>query len=232
MENQKKFYSNRQKKPYFRLLAWIAGWSYWLICNIYFRFMPRTTINQGILNRIDAQPLKGIMVPWHCYVPYGWWMIRNRMGAIMISRSNFGMVAASITQRMGCIPVRGGTSSGSVEALAQMAGYVKKGYWAMIIGDGPRGPKHVCKNGPVLLAQLTGQPLIPVSFSAKRKWTLNSWDRMIIPKPFSPILWVYGDPFYVPRHLDRDGLETKRQELEKVLCENHQRAENYWKSNV
>lgn len=221
----------RQQRFYHRLMVWGVGWTYWLICQTYLRLMLRTTVGETYYRSIDAQPRKGIMVPWHCCIPYGWWMTRNRNGAIMISLSNFGAVAAAITKRLGCIPVRGGSRFGGKEALDKIVDYVKRGHWALIVADGPRGPAHVCKHGPILAAQRTGRPLIPVSFSARWKWRLNTWDRTMIPKPFSPLLWMYGEPFYVPKDLDQEGLEDKRQEFEKILMKNHEMAQDYWNTD-
>ena len=221
----------RQQKLYFRLMAWAVGWIYLLVCQLFFRLMPRTTINPMNFDRIQAQPLKGILVPWHCYIPYGWWMCWKRNGAIMVSKGNFGAVAAAITRRLGCIPVRGGSRFGGKEALAEIVDYVNKGHWGLIVADGPRGPAHVCKMGPILAAQQTGRPLIPVAFSAKRKWTLNTWDKTLIPKPFSPVLWVFGDPFYVAKDTSQEGLETRRQELERILREGYQTAQFYWNTD-
>ncbi len=218
----------RQQRLYFRLLAWLAGWTYLLFCHICFRFMPRRTINETIFESINEKPLKGIMVPWHCYVPYGWWMCYRRNGAIMVSRSNIGTVAAAITARLGCIPVRGGSRFGGQKALDRVVNLVRKGHWGVIVADGPRGPSQKCKMGPILAAQRSGRPLIPVAFSAKRKWTLNTWDRTIIPKPFSPLLWVFCEPFYVDKDLGPQGLEEKRIELERILHENYRRAQDYW----
>lgn len=224
-------YRWRQRKFYFRVMLWVVGWTYWLLCHIYFRLMPRTTINQCNLERIDAQPLKGIMVPWHCYVPYGWYMTWNRDGVIMVSRSNFGAVAAAVTSRLGCIPVRGGSRIGGQEALAQVVDHVKAGRWGLLVADGPRGPRFVCKIGPILAAQRTGRPLVPVAFSAKRQWTFKTWDRMLFPKPFTPVLWVFGDPFWVGPDLGPEALEARRRELEGILLELYRRAQAYWGRN-
>ena len=210
-------------------MAWTLGWVYWLLCHIFFRLMPRTTINSGTFERINSMPRKGILVPWHCYVPYGWWMTHNRNGAIMVSKSNFGTVAASITTRLGCIPVRGGSRFGGKEALTGIVDFVNIGHWGLIVADGPRGPAQVCKMGPILAAQQTGRPLLPVAFSAKWAWRLNTWDKTIIPKPFSPLLWVFCDPFYVPKDLDASGLEARRQELETILRDNYKKAQDYWR---
>ncbi len=229
MEKKQVFYSKRQKRLYFRIMLWLIGWIYWLIGHIYLRLLPCITINQAVFDNIDKQPLKGILVPWHSYIIYGMWMCRKRGGAIMVSQSNIGSVAAAIIARLGCVPVRGGSRFGGIAALIKIIEYVTKGRWSLIAADGPRGPLHACSMGPVVAAQRTGRPIIPVSFSAKRKWILNTWDKTVIPKPFSPIIWMYGDPFFVPLDIDRQGLRDKRLELENILKENHQKAQDYWK---
>ena len=87
---------------------------------------------------------------------------------------------------------------------------------------------YVCGMGPIIAAQRTGRPIIPVSFAAKRKWRLNTWDRTIIPKPFSRGVWMYGDPLFIPKDLDRNGRRAKRAELELILKENHRKVQNYF----
>jgi|YNPNPStandDraft_1061719.scaffolds.fasta_scaffold44675_2 lysophospholipid acyltransferase (LPLAT)-like uncharacterized protein len=221
-------YSKRQSRWYFRLMLWLVSWLYWLVSNTYFRTMRITVVGKDIFDRFNNQARKAITVPWHCYVPFGLWMARNLKVAIMASRSNFGSVAAAITARMGCIPVRGGSRKGGKEALEEIVRYAEEGHWTLIVGDAPRGPIFECKIGPILAAQRTGLPIIPISFGARWKWTLGTWDKSIIPKPFSRIVWVYGEPFYVPKDLDREGLEEKRRELERILRENHEKAQHFW----
>ncbi len=209
-------------------MLWITGWAYWLVSNIYFRLLPCTTINQEGFDNLDTQPLKGLLVPWHSYILYGMWMCRNRGGVIMVSQSNIGSVAAAIVARLGNLPIRGGSRSGGIAALIEIIDYVTTGRWGLIAADGPRGPFHACAMGPVVAAKRTGRPIIPISFAAKRKWTLGTWDKTVIPKPFSPVVWMYGDPFFVPPDIDRRGLREKRLELENILKENHQKLEAYW----
>ncbi len=221
-------FRKRQQKLYFRLLMWLIGWLYRLLSGPFFRMMPVTTINQDIFDRLNAQHRKGIAVPWHCSVLYGLWVTRKLGVAVMASRSNAGSVAAAIVRRLGGIPVRGGSRDGGTTALEQIVHHVNNGHWGLIVGDAPRGPIYVLKIGPILAAQRTGRPIIPVSFAARRKWVLKTWDRTILPKPFSRVVWIWGDPFYVPPDLDRDGLEAKRLELEAILRKNQERALHFW----
>ena len=221
-------YRKRQQRFYFCVLIRLAAWLYQLVGGLLFRLMPATIVNQGTFDRLSTQDRKGIAVPWHCCVPYGLWMTRNLGVAVMASRSNAGSLAAAIVRRLGGIPVRGGSRDGGAAALGEIVQLVNHGRWGLIVGDAPRGPAHVCKIGPILAAQRTGRPILPVAFAAKRHWTLNTWDRTIIPKPFSPVVWIWGDPFFVPSDLDREGLEERRQELEEVLKQGQDRALHFW----
>ena len=80
--------------------------------------------------------------------------------------------------------------------------------------DGPRGPARVAQPGAVWLAKATGNPVLPFHLEADRHWTMNSWDRTQIPKPFATVALVVGEPFDVPCDADdagdRDGAAAAR----------------------
>ena len=83
--------------------------------------------------------------------------------------------------------------------------------------DGPRGPARVAQPGAVWLAKATGNPVLPFHLEARRHWTLNSWDRTQIPKPFATVSIAIGEPFYVPRDADDEGIEAARRLLDERL---------------
>jgi hypothetical protein len=83
--------------------------------------------------------------------------------------------------------------------------------------DGPRGPARVAQAGAVWLASATGNPLLPFHLEASSHWSLRSWDRTQIPKPFSTVALVVGEPIEVPKEAPGDTLEQARQELERRL---------------
>jgi lysophospholipid acyltransferase (LPLAT)-like uncharacterized protein len=85
-----------------------------------------------------------------------------------------------------------------------------------ITPDGPRGPPWKFKPGAVLLAQLSGRPMIPLSYAASRAWKIK-WDRFVIPYPFSRIAIAVGEPVYVPKGLDAAGLESLQLDMERRL---------------
>jgi lysophospholipid acyltransferase (LPLAT)-like uncharacterized protein len=90
--------------------------------------------------------------------------------------------------------------------------------------DGPRGPAEQAQPGAVWLAKATGNPLLPFHVEAASSWTMKSWDRTQIPKPFTTNAMAIGEPLYVPRDADDTALEEWRQKLQRSLAECRQRC--------
>ncbi len=86
--------------------------------------------------------------------------------------------------------------------------------------DGPRGPRGVVKPGLIVMAQSTGVPIVPVYISVDRAWVLNSWDRTLIPKPFSKVTVRWDKPISVPEHLNEEAFESTRKQIEQHMKEN------------
>lgn len=107
-----------------------------------------------------------------------------RMAAIS-SASKDGAIVAGILERFGAQPVRGSSSRRGVHAMIEMVKWGKKGFDLAVTPDGPRGPKYSVQPGIISLAQMTGFPILPISYSLSRKVTLKSWDNFQIPLPFS-----------------------------------------------
>lgn len=94
---------------------------------------------------------------------------------------------------------------------------IKKGRSVVIVGDGSRGPCYKVQKGIINLAYLTGVPILPMVYGAKNKIELNTWDRFVIPLPFSKIKVMYGEPVYVDQKRGKKDLQDKLEELEKKL---------------
>jgi hypothetical protein len=92
------------------------------------------------------------------------------------------------------------------------------------VADGSQGPPKIVQAGSILLAARTGAPIIPMVFAASRYYTINSWDRTIIPKPFSRIDFYYGKPLFVTANLRPEDLESYRLQLEERLNELYKKA--------
>ena len=147
------------------------------------------------------------MAFWHGRILPATYYFRRR-GIVVITSENFdGEWIAGIIERFGYGTARGSTSRGARKALLQLTRDMAAGKAAGFTVDGPRGPARVAQPGAVWLAKATGNPVLPFHLEASRHWTLNSWDRTQIPKPFSTVALAMGEPFTVPA--DADAAESK-----------------------
>jgi lysophospholipid acyltransferase (LPLAT)-like uncharacterized protein len=138
-----------------------------------------------------------ILALWHGRVLPGLHYFRDR-GIVVITSQNFdGEWIAKILHRFGFGTARGSSSRGGARALVQLRRDLADGRPAAFTVDGPRGPARVVQPGVAFLAGATGQPILPYHVESDRHWTLNSWDRTQIPKPFSTVALVIGDPIHV-----------------------------------
>lgn len=135
----------------------------------------------------------------------------------LVSPGRDGEFAARVISRFGIIPVRGSTSHQGVTAVLQVLRTAGRGTTFALTPDGPRGPRYRFQDGAAYLASRTGLPVVPLGMAVDRAWKLRSWDRYRIPKPFSRIYMIFGDPVRVPPDLSRERLEAERERLEQEL---------------
>ncbi len=145
---------------------------------------------------------------------------------VLISQSKDGEFIARVVKGWGGDTARGSTSRGGKEALHAIFAAVKKNSAIATTPDGPRGPQYIFQPGTMVVAQMTGLPIVTVTFAAEPAWVLKSWDRFVIPKPFSRIVVAIGEPIYVPRKLEEPEKEVWRGKLENAMMENLQTAED------
>jgi lysophospholipid acyltransferase (LPLAT)-like uncharacterized protein len=135
----------------------------------------------------------------------------------LISPSVDGEIGAMIVRSMGGEIIRGSSTHTGARALRDYyEALAHQGVSPAITPDGPRGPPWKFKPGAVLLAQLSGRPMIPLSYAASRAWKIK-WDRFVIPAPLSRIVIAVGEPVYVPKGLDAAGLERVQIDMERRL---------------
>ena len=164
------------------------------------------------------------MAFWHGRILPATWYFRRR-GIVVITSENFdGEWIAGIIERFGYGTARGSTSRGGRKALFQLTRDLAGGKPAGFTVDGPRGPARVAQPGAVWLAKATGNPVLPFHLEANRYWSVKSWDRTQIPKPFATVALVVGEPFAVPSDADDDAIERARVSLEQRLRTLEQRA--------
>jgi lysophospholipid acyltransferase (LPLAT)-like uncharacterized protein len=175
-------------------------------------------------DEIAARGQQPIMAFWHGRILPATYYFRRR-GIVVITSENFdGEWIARIIERFGFGTARGSTSRGARKALLQLTRDMAAGKPAGFTLDGPRGPAGVAQPGAIWLAKATGNPVLPFHLEASRHWTLGSWDRTQIPKPFATVAIAIGEPLYVPSAADENGIEAGRQELEQRLRVVEQRA--------
>ena len=163
-------------------------------------------------------PARGLYCFWHqCTFSAGWYF-RRYNACILISRSFDGELIARTLGRLGFRSVRGSSSRGAVAGLLALRQEVVCGGLAIFTADGPRGPVHQAKLGPVKLAQRTGVPIGCFHLEPVRAWRLRSWDQFTIPKPWTRVIvsWARSVPAPAP-DADLDELERTRQALDEAL---------------
>jgi lysophospholipid acyltransferase (LPLAT)-like uncharacterized protein len=175
------------------------------------------------LAQIVAGGRQPVMAFWHGRILTATYFFRRR-GIVVITSENFdGEWIAGVIERFGYGTARGSTSRGARKALLQLTRSMAGGKAAGFTVDGPRGPARVAQPGAVWLAQATGNPVLPFHLEADRYWSLASWDRTQIPKPFARVALAVGQPFDVPAG-DETAIERGRLELETRLRALEKRA--------
>jgi lysophospholipid acyltransferase (LPLAT)-like uncharacterized protein len=169
------------------------------------------------LEHVSAAGRVPVMAFWHGRILPATYFFRRR-GIIVITSENFdGEWIARIIERFGYGTARGSTSRGARKAMLQLTRDMAAGKAAGFTVDGPRGPAGVAQPGAVWLAKATGNPVVPFHCEADKHWTLGSWDRTQIPKPYATVSLAIGEPLYVERDADDARLEAARVELEARL---------------
>lgn len=179
----------------------------------------RVTDHSGLIESDRKTP--AIFCAWHnrlalALILYRKYICRSGAAhglAAMVSASRDGGLLARILELFGVQPVRGSSSRRGPQALLELTTWAERGYDLAITPDGPRGPRYVVQDGITSLAQLTGLPIVPVTYKLSRKICLQSWDRFQIPLPFARCDVMIGRPVQVPR----EALDAVRDELRQKL---------------
>ena len=154
---------------------------------------------------------------WHqCVLPCTMYFRRSN-AVILISRSFDGELITRILKMFGFDAVRGSSSRGAREGLMGLRQVIGSGRTAIFTADGPRGPIYETKMGPVKLAQMSGAPIGAFHLEPEHAWRMRSWDRFLVPKPFTRICVSWAKWTRVPADLPPDQFEGKRQELNAAI---------------
>jgi len=175
--------------------------------------------------------LNPIYALWHgrlLYLPflYRW---QDRLYSL-VSPSTDGEIIARTLSLFGVRAVRGSSYKSGSKAFRNLIRVVRDEGRVFITVDGSRGPVFKVQKGVIHLAKISGMPVLPVTYGAEKAKVFKSWDRFIIPHPFTRVVVIYGEPVYVHRDSSEEVIEEKRAELEKRLAEMTARADHYYKN--
>jgi hypothetical protein len=158
-----------------------------------------------------------VFVFWHrCVIPALYWY-RGKEISVMTSSSFDGEYIARIIEKFGYRAIRGSSTRGGVRALLGMHTEIEQGHAVAFTIDGPRGPRYVAKPGPVLLARNVKLPVIAFHCAVEHAWVLNSWDRFMIPKPFSRVVLRVSRAVSVPAAADGAALDEYHKQMQAAL---------------
>lgn len=166
----------------------------------------------------DLGNIQFIVCLWHnrtfvpCYI-YTRLMRSTRKMCMITSASKDGAMLTAVAEDFGMETVRGSSHRRGVRAFMEMVKAMKRGCCMCMSPDGPRGPIYQCKPGAIKLASVSGVPIIPAALSFRHFWRVKSWDRYIIPKPFSKVELQWGDLIHVPRDLSDEQLKAFTEQL-------------------
>lgn len=202
------------------MLGTLAGWTMKLLA---------VTLRMELRDLCGIGASPGAMPPaiyalWHnrffC-VPPAWNRLcgGHRKTVALTSASHDGDMVARAMAVFGLGSVRGSSSRRSVAALVGLKRALQDGFDICVTPDGPRGPRYKVQPGVIKLAESTGASIIPVHVRFSSAWRLKTWDRFVIPKPFSRVEVIFAEPIHLHRGMDADTFENERLNLEKLMVQ-------------
>ena len=171
---------------------------------------------------VDPSKIPYITVTWHnrlLFFPAVFPLPYRRKTFALVSPSRDGQYVTDFISHFGVRTVRGSSNKRAGAALLEAMSVLERGCNLSVTPDGPRGPRYVMSQGPVILASKTGFPILPASVNASAYWELPTWDKFQIPKPWARLELRIGTPIRVPKELDDAGLEEWRLTAEKSLMD-------------
>ncbi len=177
--------------------------------------------HSGIVQpEIDPKPV--IFALWHNRIftmPPIWMHTggKNRKTVVLTSASRDGTTLSTAMEAFGIGSIRGSSSRRAVAALIGMKKALQDGSDVCVTPDGPKGPRYQVQPGLLKIAQTTGTDIIPIHIRYGSAWRLSSWDRFVLPKPFSKVTVTFDKPISVPKNLTEAEFEAATASLENCL---------------
>ena len=200
-----------------KILFYLATKLVWLLILFLGKTGRIRVKNRSYWDAAIASPHGVLVIVWHGRMLLPIYIHRNLGITAMVSQHADGEMIARSVHRLGYRTVRGSSTRGGSLAFRQMLARLNKAETCALMPDGPRGPAREIKPGSLLLAQLSGCYLLPMSFAASRPIRMKSWDRFMLWWPFSKLLLIYGRPIRIPRKSSADDLHRWREKITKAM---------------
>ncbi|MBU0991478.1 MAG: lysophospholipid acyltransferase family protein [Proteobacteria bacterium] len=143
---------------------------------------------------------------------------RHYKPGLMISQSRDGEIIAGVAKRTGWVTVRGSSTRGGIAALKMMIDHMKENRLAAHIVDGPQGPAFKVKAGVLRMAHESNAVIVPFYTASDNAWYFKSWDKFMLPKPFSKVILRYGEMIKFDTPETPEEFEAQRKSLEDIMC--------------
>ena len=205
----------KRLKPviYTRAFAWLA----YYIIRIYSATFRFTVVNESLWQGVLQQKKPVILCTWHqqFFAAIRHFKRYAHLNpGLMISQSRDGDLISAVANRTGWHTPRGSSSRGGQMAMATMIDHIRHHGFGAHILDGPRGPIGIVKPGIIRMAMATNAVVVPFYIRSDRAWFFKSWDRFMLPRPFSRVTLEFGDPIAITEEGDSLDFEGQRASLE------------------
>ena len=194
------------------------GFIFYLITNLIARSIRWEYFEQSKKSTIFNNQDKYIFCCWHNKLFLGPHLLpRNRVINALQSSHSDGMITSLAFKYLGMNVILGSSKKGGMQAFRKMVKRLQLGESIAITPDGPKGPKEQVKEGIIKLAQITNTPIIPLVWSTQKFKIINSWDKFVLPYPFSKGIYCFGKPINIKKDIDIEKIELERQNLENEI---------------
>src|SRR5438034_2181630 len=207
---------------------WLIGWMEYVVIGVIGWTMRWQSVGDSHLDEIYKSGNRAIFTFWHGRIFPATYYWRNRGIVVMTSMNRDGEAIAQCIRRFGYGAARGSSSRGGFRALVEMARHIRQGRDTAFTIDGPRGPRYVAKQGPVLLARKTGAAIFCFHISMQHKIRLKSWDEFQVPLPFTRAVVLKASPIWVTPNASEEDLRGLHQQMQATLDELRAKGDSWW----
>lgn len=201
----------------------------YLILRLLYLTMRITVVGGEIMPTLLRRGEGYVVIFWHARLLMAPFIYPGRAMHVLISVHRDGEIIANVMKCFRFTPVRGSSTSRGKEALLEMVRLLRENRDLAITPDGPKGPAEVLNPGVAHLARLSGKAIVPLAFAASHCKRFSSWDRFLIPYPFSRGVFVVGDPLYYRKG---ENMESFRLRIEEALRDTTRQADEYAGSKI